>query len=106
MVFWKIYDVLGQLVFISQELLWKEWSLNELWVLLLEVNCYFLGLERDLSCEVYKVEWWIKEQKFKDDIWGLCEKLIGLDKEKLLLDQRCYFFIDLFLVFEFLWLQY
>uniref|UniRef100_A0A2K6B2B1 CAP-Gly domain containing linker protein 2 n=1 Tax=Macaca nemestrina TaxID=9545 RepID=A0A2K6B2B1_MACNE len=83
----------GQLVLISQSLLRKE-SLNELRVLLLEANRHSPGPERDLSREVHKAEWRIKEQKLKDDIRGLREKLTGLDKEKSLSDQRRYSLID------------
>ncbi|XP_011850628.1 PREDICTED: CAP-Gly domain-containing linker protein 2 [Mandrillus leucophaeus] len=90
----KTHDASGQLVLISQELLRKERSLNELRVLLLEANRHSLGPERDLSREVHKAEWRIKEQKLKDDIRGLREKLTGLDKEKSLSDQRRYSLID------------
>uniref|UniRef100_A0A2I3H7F4 CAP-Gly domain containing linker protein 2 n=1 Tax=Nomascus leucogenys TaxID=61853 RepID=A0A2I3H7F4_NOMLE len=69
-------------------------SLNELRVLLLEANRHSPGPERDLSREVHKAEWRIKEQKLKDDIRGLREKLTGLDKEKSLSDQRRYSLID------------
>lgn len=74
----KTHDASGQLVVISQELLKKERSLNELRVLLLEANRHSPGPERDLSREVHKAEWRIKEQKLKDDIRGLREKLTGL----------------------------
>ncbi|XP_035313064.1 CAP-Gly domain-containing linker protein 2 isoform X1 [Cricetulus griseus] len=90
----KTYDASGQLVHISQELLQKERSLNELRVLLLEANRHSPGPERDLSREVHKAEWRIKEQKLKDDIRGLREKLTGLDKEKSLSEQRRYSLID------------
>lgn len=53
-------------------------SLNELRVLLLEASRHSPGPERDLSREVHKAEWRIKEQKLKDDIRGLREKLTGL----------------------------
>lgn len=53
-------------------------SLNELRVLLLEANRHSPGPERDLSREVHKAEWRVKEQKLKDDIRGLREKLTGL----------------------------
>ncbi|XP_023393261.1 CAP-Gly domain-containing linker protein 2 [Pteropus vampyrus] len=69
-------------------------SLNELRVLLLEANRHSPGPERDLSREVHKAEWRIKEQKLKDDIRGLREKLTGLDREKSLSDQRRYSLID------------
>ncbi|VCX39969.1 unnamed protein product [Gulo gulo] len=90
----KTHDASGQLVLISQELLRKERSLNELRVLLLEASRHSPGPERDLSREVHKAEWRIKEQKLKDDIRGLREKLTGLDKEKSLADQRRYSLID------------
>lgn len=47
-------------------------------MLLLEANRHSPGPERDLSREVHKAEWRIKEQKLKDDIRGLREKLTGL----------------------------
>ncbi|XP_033282214.1 CAP-Gly domain-containing linker protein 2 isoform X3 [Orcinus orca] len=90
----KTHDASGQLVLISQELLRKERSLNELRVLLLEANRHSPGPERDLSREVHKAEWRIKEQKLKDDIRGLREQLTGLDKEKSLSDQRRYSLIE------------
>uniref|UniRef100_A0A8C9DRG9 CAP-Gly domain containing linker protein 2 n=1 Tax=Prolemur simus TaxID=1328070 RepID=A0A8C9DRG9_PROSS len=90
----KTHDASGQLVLLSQELLRKERSLNELRVLLLEANRHSPGPERDLSREVHKAEWRIKEQKLKDDIRGLREKLTGLDREKSLSDQRRYSLID------------
>uniref|UniRef100_A0A8D0GG87 CAP-Gly domain containing linker protein 2 n=1 Tax=Sphenodon punctatus TaxID=8508 RepID=A0A8D0GG87_SPHPU len=69
-------------------------SLNELRALLLEASRHSPGPERDLSREVHKAEWRLKEQKLKDDIKGLREKLIVLDKEKLVSDQRRYSLID------------
>ncbi|XP_054990368.1 CAP-Gly domain-containing linker protein 2 isoform X2 [Sorex araneus] len=90
----KTHDASGQLVLISQELLRKERSLNELRVLLLEANRHSPGPERDLGREVHKAEWRIKEQKLKDDIRGLREKLTGLDKEKALSEQRRFSLID------------
>ncbi|XP_043355315.1 CAP-Gly domain-containing linker protein 2 isoform X3 [Dermochelys coriacea] len=90
----KTHDASGQLVLISQELLKKERSLNELRALLLEANRHSPGPERDLSREVHKAEWRLKEQKLKDDIRGLREKLIVLDKEKSVTDQRRYSLID------------
>lgn len=89
----KTHDASGQLVHISRELLQKERSLNELRVLLLEANRHSPGPERDLSREVHKAEWRIKEQKLKDDIRGLREKLTGLDK-KSMSEQRRYSLID------------
>lgn len=90
----KTHDASGQLVVISQELLKKERSLNELRVLLLEANRHSPGPERDLSREVHKAEWRLKEQKLKDDIRGLREKLTGLDKERSLAEQRRHSLID------------
>ncbi|XP_072834544.2 CAP-Gly domain-containing linker protein 2 isoform X1 [Pogona vitticeps] len=90
----KTHDASGQLVLISQELLKKERSLNELRALLMEANRHSPGPERDLSREVHKAEWRLKEQKLKDDIKGLREKLIVLDKEKAVTDQRRYSLID------------
>ncbi|KAM6157108.1 CAP-Gly domain-containing linker protein 2 isoform 2-T2 [Erethizon dorsatum] len=91
----KTHDASGQLLLISQELLRKERSLNELRVLLLEANRHSQGPERDLSREVHKAEWRLKEQKLKDDIRGLREKLTGLDKDKDKgLEQRRYSLID------------
>ncbi|XP_023570077.1 CAP-Gly domain-containing linker protein 2 [Octodon degus] len=78
----RTHDASGQLLLISQELLRKERSLNELRVLLLESTRHAQGPERELSREVHKAEWRLKEQKLKDDIRGLREKLTGLDKEK------------------------
>ncbi|XP_020861315.1 CAP-Gly domain-containing linker protein 2 isoform X2 [Phascolarctos cinereus] len=90
----KTHDASGQLVLISQELLKKERSLNELRALLLEANRHSPGPERDLSREVHKAEWRLKEQKLKDDIRGLREKLVVLDKERSASDQRRYSLID------------
>ncbi|XP_060124322.1 CAP-Gly domain-containing linker protein 2 isoform X1 [Zootoca vivipara] len=90
----KTHDASGQLVLISQELLKKERSLNELRALLMEASRHSPGPERDLSREVHKAEWRMKEQKLKDDIKGLREKLIILDKEKAVTDQRRYSLID------------
>ncbi|XP_067328262.1 CAP-Gly domain-containing linker protein 2 isoform X1 [Anolis sagrei] len=90
----KTHDASGQLVLISQELLKKERSLNELRALLMEANRHSPGPERDLSREVHKAEWRLKEQKLKDDIQDLREKLIVLDKEKAVTDQRRYSLID------------
>ncbi|XP_041255508.1 CAP-Gly domain-containing linker protein 2 [Pyrgilauda ruficollis] len=90
----KTHDASGQLVLISQELLKKERSLNELRALLLEANRHSPGPERDLSREVHKAEWRLKEQKLKDDIKGLREKLVVLDKEKSAPEQRRYSLID------------
>lgn len=60
-------------------------SLNELRALLLEANRHSPGPERDLSREVHKAEWRLKEQKLKDDIKGLREKLVVLVRAPKLL---------------------
>uniref|UniRef100_A0A674CFY9 CAP-Gly domain containing linker protein 2 n=1 Tax=Salmo trutta TaxID=8032 RepID=A0A674CFY9_SALTR len=78
----KSHDASGQLVVISQELLKKERSLNELRVLLLDSPCHSLGLDRDLSREVHKAEWRVKEQKLQDDIKTLRDKLLLLGRER------------------------
>ncbi|XP_067866279.1 LOW QUALITY PROTEIN: CAP-Gly domain-containing linker protein 2 [Heterodontus francisci] len=85
----KSHDASGQLVLISQELLKKERNLNELRSLLLETNRHSCGGEKDLSREVHKAEWRMKEQKLQEDIRVLREKLYVLisfiterDKEK------------------------
>lgn len=53
-------------------------SLNELRVLLLDSPRHSLGLDRDLSREVHKAEWRVKEQKLQDDIKTLRDKLLLL----------------------------
>nr|XP_046183349.1 CAP-Gly domain-containing linker protein 2 isoform X7 [Oncorhynchus gorbuscha] len=78
----KSHDASGQLVVISQELLKKERSLNELRVLLLDSPRHSLGLDRDLSQEVHKAEWRVKEQKLQDDIKTLRDKLLLLGRER------------------------
>ncbi|XP_069470844.1 CAP-Gly domain-containing linker protein 2 isoform X4 [Ambystoma mexicanum] len=90
----KTHDASGQLVLISQELIRKERSLNELRLLLLEANRHSPGPERDLSREVHKAEWRTMEQKLKEDIKVLRDKLMVLDKERSVLDQRRYSLID------------
>ncbi|XP_073521262.1 CAP-Gly domain-containing linker protein 2 isoform X1 [Phyllobates terribilis] len=90
----KSHEASGQLVMISQELLKKERSLNELRALLLEANRHSPGPEKDLSREVHKADWRSKEQKLKEEIKGLREKLMVLDKEKSGGDQRRYSLID------------
>lgn len=91
----RTHDASGQLLVISQELLRKERSLNELRVLLLEANRHSPGPERDLSREVHKAEWRLKEQKLKDDIRGLREKLSGLDRDRDRdLEQRRHSLVD------------
>ncbi|XP_035637652.1 CAP-Gly domain-containing linker protein 2-like isoform X5 [Oncorhynchus keta] len=78
----KSHDASGQLVVISQELLKKERSLNELRVLLLDSPRHSPGLDRDLSREVHKAEWRVKEQKLQDDIKSLRDKLLLLGRER------------------------
>ncbi|CAH2222855.1 Hypothetical predicted protein [Pelobates cultripes] len=90
----KSHDSSGQFVIISQDLLKKERSLNELRALLLEANRHSPGPEKDLSREVHKADWRSKEQKLKDEIKVLREKLMVLDKEKAVSDQRRYSLID------------
>lgn len=53
-------------------------SLNELRVLLLESHRHSRDMEKDLSREVHKAEWKVKEQKLQDDIKTLREKLLLL----------------------------
>ncbi|XP_048413139.2 CAP-Gly domain-containing linker protein 2 isoform X2 [Stegostoma tigrinum] len=84
----KSHDASGQLVIISQELLKKERNLNELRSLLLETNRHPSGGEKDLSREVHKAEWRMKEQKLQEDIKVLREKLYGLGTEKYKPDQK------------------
>lgn len=86
----KSHDASGQLVLISQELLKKERSLNELRVLLLESPRHSPGVDRDLSREVHKAEWKMKEQKLQDDIKTLREKLLLLGRETSSPDHRRY----------------
>ncbi|XP_036435742.1 CAP-Gly domain-containing linker protein 2 isoform X2 [Colossoma macropomum] len=86
----KSHDASGQLVIISQELLKKERSLNELRVLLLDSPRHSPGVDRDLSREVHKAEWKMKEQKLQDDIKTLREKLLLLGREKSSPDHRRY----------------
>ncbi|KAI4902073.1 hypothetical protein NFI96_033535 [Prochilodus magdalenae] len=86
----KSHDASGQLVIISQELLKKERSLNELRVLLLDSPRHSPGVDRDLSREVHKAEWKMKEQKLQDDIKSLREKLLLLGREKSSPDHRRY----------------
>ncbi|KAK3527373.1 hypothetical protein QTP86_021912, partial [Hemibagrus guttatus] len=84
----KSHDASGQLVIISQELLKKERSLNELRVLLLDSPRHSPGMDRDLSREVHKAEWRMKEQKLQDDIKSLREKLLLLGHERLSPEHR------------------
>ncbi|XP_078082147.1 CAP-Gly domain-containing linker protein 2, partial [Mustelus asterias] len=84
----KSHDASGQLVLISQELLKKERNLNELRSLLLETNRHPCGGEKDLSREVHKAEWRLKEQKLQEDIKVLREKLYVLGTEQYKPDQK------------------
>ncbi|XP_072261596.1 CAP-Gly domain-containing linker protein 2 [Pyxicephalus adspersus] len=90
----KSHDASGQFVLVSQDLLKKERSLNELRALLLEASRHSPGPEKDLSREVHKADWRSKEQKLKEEIKVLREKLMALDKEKSREDQRRYSLID------------
>ncbi|XP_056314516.1 CAP-Gly domain-containing linker protein 2 isoform X2 [Danio aesculapii] len=90
----KSHDASGQLVNISQELLKKERSLNELRVLLLESPRHSAGVDRDLSREVHRAEWRMKEQKLQDDIKTLREKLLLLGRERSSPDHRRYSMMD------------
>ncbi|XP_057177675.1 CAP-Gly domain-containing linker protein 2 isoform X1 [Triplophysa rosa] len=90
----KSHDASGQLVIISQELLKKERSLNELRVLLLESPRHSPGVDWDLSREVHRAEWRMKEQKLQDDIKTLREKLLLLGRERMSPDHRRYSMMD------------
>ncbi|XP_018408879.1 PREDICTED: CAP-Gly domain-containing linker protein 2 isoform X2 [Nanorana parkeri] len=90
----KSHDASGLFVLISQDLLKKERSLNELRALLLEASRHSPGPEKDLSREVHKADWRSKEQKLKEEIKVLREKITALDKEKSGTDQRRYSLID------------
>ncbi|KAM9333693.1 CAP-Gly domain-containing linker protein 2 isoform 2-T2 [Pholidichthys leucotaenia] len=90
----KSHDASGQLVSISQELLKKERSLNELRVLLLESHRHSRDMEKDLSREVHKAEWKVKEQKLQEDIKTLREKLLLLGRERSSPDHRRYSMLD------------
>ncbi|KAE8625091.1 hypothetical protein XENTR_v10006154 [Xenopus tropicalis] len=90
----KSHDSSGQFVMISQDLLKKERSLNELRALLLEASRHSPGPEKDLSREVHKADWRSKEQKLKEEIKILRDKLIIVDKEKPGSEQRRYSLID------------
>lgn len=59
-------------------------SLNELRVLLLESPRHSPSLDRDLSREVHKAEWRVKETKLQDDIKTLRDKLLLLVRLGLL----------------------
>ncbi|XP_032389763.1 CAP-Gly domain-containing linker protein 2 isoform X2 [Etheostoma spectabile] len=90
----KSHDASGQLVNISQELLKKERSLNELRVLLLESHRHSRDMEKDLNREVHKAEWKVKEQKLQEDIKTLREKLLLLGREHSSPDHRRYSMLD------------
>ncbi|KAG7266961.1 hypothetical protein CRUP_033640 [Coryphaenoides rupestris] len=94
----KSHDASGQLVVISQELLKKERSLNELRVLLLDSHRHSRDLERDmerdLGREVHKAEWRVKEQKLQEDIKTLRDKLLLLGREHSSPDHRRYSLLD------------
>ncbi|XP_069395888.1 CAP-Gly domain-containing linker protein 2 isoform X2 [Paralichthys olivaceus] len=90
----KSHDASGQLVSISQDLLKKERSLNELRVLLLESHRHSRDMEKDLNREVHKAEWKVKEQKLQDDIGTLREKLLLLSRERASPDHRRYSMLD------------
>ncbi|XP_042354754.1 CAP-Gly domain-containing linker protein 2 isoform X2 [Plectropomus leopardus] len=90
----KSHDASGQLVNISQELLKKERSLNELRVLLLESHRHSRDMEKDLNREVHKAEWKLKEQKLQEDIKTLREKLLLLGRERSSPDHRRYSMLD------------
>uniref|UniRef100_A0A3B4B2K1 CAP-Gly domain-containing protein n=1 Tax=Periophthalmus magnuspinnatus TaxID=409849 RepID=A0A3B4B2K1_9GOBI len=85
----KSHDASGQLVSISQELLKKERSLNELRVLLLETH----RPPRE-EREVCKAEWRVKEQKLQDDIKSLREKLLLLGQQRSSPDHRRYSMLE------------
>ncbi|XP_062288456.1 CAP-Gly domain-containing linker protein 2 [Scomber scombrus] len=90
----KSHDASGQLVSISQELLKKERSLNELRVLLLESHRHSRDMEKDLNREVHKAEWKVKEQKLQDDIKSLRDKLLLLGRERSSPDHRRYSMLE------------
>ncbi|XP_049598441.1 CAP-Gly domain-containing linker protein 2 isoform X2 [Syngnathus scovelli] len=90
----KSHDASGQLLSISQELLKKEGSLNELRVLLLESRRHSREMDKDLNREMRKAEWKVKEQKLQDDIKTLREKLLVLGRERFSPDQRRHSMLD------------
>lgn len=53
-------------------------SLNELRVLVMESKRHSRDLEKDLTREVHRAEWKMKEQKLEDDIKTLREQLLLL----------------------------
>ncbi|XP_054611377.1 CAP-Gly domain-containing linker protein 2 isoform X2 [Dunckerocampus dactyliophorus] len=90
----KSHDASGQLLSISQDLLKKERSLNELRVLLLESRRHSREMDKDLNREVRKAEWKVKEQKLQDDIKTLREKLLLLGRERFSPDHRRHSMLD------------
>ncbi|XP_057676575.1 CAP-Gly domain-containing linker protein 2 [Corythoichthys intestinalis] len=90
----KSHDASGQLLSISQELLKKEGSLNELRVFLLESRRHSREMDKDLNREVRKAEWKVKEQKLQDDIKMLRDKLLMLGREKFSPDHRRHSMLD------------
>ncbi|XP_077448265.1 CAP-Gly domain-containing linker protein 2 isoform X2 [Stigmatopora argus] len=90
----KSHDASGQLLSISQDLLKKEGSLNELRVLLLESRRHSREMDKDLNREVRKAEWKVKEQKLQDDIKTLRDKLLMLGREKFSPDHRRHSMLD------------
>ncbi|XP_061659746.1 CAP-Gly domain-containing linker protein 2 isoform X2 [Syngnathoides biaculeatus] len=90
----KSHDASGQLLSISQELLKKERNLNELRVLLLESRRHSREMDKDLSRELRKAEWKVKEQKLQDDIKTLRDKLLMLGRERFSPDHRRHSMLD------------
>ncbi|XP_061818705.2 CAP-Gly domain-containing linker protein 2 isoform X2 [Nerophis lumbriciformis] len=90
----KSHDASGQLLSISQDLLKKERSLNELRVLLLESRRHSREMDKDLNREVRKAEWRVKEQKLQDDIKTLRDKLLLLGRERFSPDHRRHSMLD------------
>ncbi|XP_068600285.1 CAP-Gly domain-containing linker protein 2 [Brachionichthys hirsutus] len=90
----KSHDASGQLVHISQELLKKERSLNELRVLLLESRRHSRDVDVDLTRDAHKAEWRQKEQKLQEDIGTLREKLLLLGRERSSPDHRRHSLLD------------
>ncbi|XP_053563464.1 CAP-Gly domain-containing linker protein 2 isoform X1 [Bombina bombina] len=90
----KSHDSSGQFVIISQDLLRKERSLNELRALLMEASRHSPGPEKDLSRELHKADWRAKEQNLKEEIKVLRDKLTVVEKDKSVTDHRRYSLID------------
>uniref|UniRef100_H3CGG9 CAP-Gly domain containing linker protein 2 n=1 Tax=Tetraodon nigroviridis TaxID=99883 RepID=H3CGG9_TETNG len=90
----KSQDASGQLVHISQELLKKERSLNELRVLVMESQRHSRDLEKDLARDVHKAEWTLKEQKLEDDIRTLRHRDCCWDRERSSPDHRRYSMLE------------